>query len=89
MLNAINSMSDQVSPSHVLRGTAEYISVLINGRCKLLTFLSSDIFRYLLHEGLQVLWEIFGVHACVIMSIGSGCLCRHALARDACGMDIR
>ncbi len=54
-------MSDQVSLPHVLRATAEYISVLINGHCKLLTLSSSDIFRYPLNEGLQVLFEIFGV----------------------------
>ncbi len=88
-------MSDQVSLSHVPQGNAEYISVqnvLINGCCKLLTIASSDIFRYplhMLHEGLQVLWEIFGVHVWVITSISVGCLCRRALARNAYGTDIR
>ncbi len=33
VLTGINSMSDQVSLSHVLWATAEYISVLLNGRC--------------------------------------------------------
>ncbi len=71
VLTGINSLSDQVSLSHVLRTTAEYISVLTNGRCELFTFTSSDIFRYPLHERLQILWEIFGVHACVITSIST------------------
>ena len=44
VVTGINSMSDQVSLSDVLRATAEYISVFINGRCKLLMYPSSDMF---------------------------------------------
>ncbi len=85
VLTGINSMNGQVSLSYVFRATAEYITVLINGHCKLLTFSGSDILRYPLHEGLQVLWEIFGV----ITSISAGCLCSRTIARNICGMNIR
>ncbi len=53
------------------------------------TFSSSDIFGYPLHEGLQMLWGIFGVHVRIITSITVGCLCRCALTRHACGTEIR
>ncbi len=33
VLPGINSVSDEVRLFHIIRATAEYISVLINGRC--------------------------------------------------------
>ena len=87
MLTSINCVSDQVSLSHIPRATAEYILVFINGHCQFLTFTSGDILRYPLHEGLEVLCEILGIHVRVIS--GVRCLSGCSFALDASGTDIR
>ncbi len=83
VLPGINTMTRSVCPisSGLLLNTSLY--------SYLFTFASSDIFRYPLHEGLQVLWEVFGVHARVITSITARCLCRRTPTHNACGTDIR